>query len=615
MKDKISNYSLTGDAKDAWGHFRQGPKHMNERFKNYPLWYKFASGVAITTLAVTACRPKSSATPVAAGDLFCEGGSLVSQPAMTPEYIERPEIFAEYFIAPSPIGEITKIRVAEAPADIKDDILANAESQGIKDGQIIYYELENENGVCAPFAIVRGPVGSDGKAAHFLAFGVDRAGVLTAPFADSQSFEFLPLDQVEESDPKSPNRFVNIGPISLASPGSIYPVFIKDKQTDQWIFISPFPVVDDNDQIIEPKPTPVQGDVFNIGFKSAPVENHPADWININGRWISPEVVAIQDIVAQTNDYTLVPDPNDKSVWCIEFSDPSTKEVGCVDGVRVYPDGRIGIISGGHPAFEIPAAEAARSFVVGNDGKLRVQNADKKYRFDDEKFVSESSLPENLGEDERYAQEILKQNYPWKYSPDKTQLLVDWDKTGNFEVAFEKVGENWELEKFYAHAPEGWDEVTVEDIIGKGPNGNAFLYRSQYKDWYLRAKTTGRVRIEQRRNLITGEDLPGYMIIVEAVSRQEPGTPKFTFEYVAHADDGDGIDMMQGLGGRMKTVFDYAALYTPGNKIGVSFLIAKDNTSWKAYPWLEPTITTNLLFVDNPYLTKYLLIPHGFSSW
>jgi len=224
------------------------------------------------------------------------------------------------------------------------------------------------------------------------------------------------------------------------------------------------------------------------------------------------------------------------------------------------------------------------------------------------------SLPKNLGGDERYAAEIEKLG-PDRVQVIENQVLVDWEGTGNFELSFEKVGENWEIVKFWASTPEGWDKVTVEDIIGKGPNGNAFLYRSQYKDWDVRAKTTGRVRIEKRRDLVTGEKLQGYMVIVEAVSRQEPGTSKFTFEYVAHADNGDGLDMMQGMGGQMKSVFDYAIIYTPDRHVTVTLPAKKITSAWEAYPWLESTIPNNLLFVDNPYADNYLLIPYGFGSW
>lgn len=222
------------------------------------------------------------------------------------------------------------------------------------------------------------------------------------------------------------------------------------------------------------------------------------------------------------------------------------------------------------------------------------------------------TLPD-LG-DPRYGQEIEKLGKE-RYQVTETQILVDWDGTGNFELAFEKVGGSWELEKFYAPVPEGWDQVPVEDIKGKGPNGDCFLYRSQYKDWNVRAKTTGRVRIETRKDFVTGEELPGYMVIVEAVSRKEPGTPKFTFEYVAHADDGDGEDMLQGMGKQMKSVFDYASLYNPGHHINISLDAEKKATDWKAYPWIEPTISTNLAFVGNPYAKRYFLIPIGFGSW
>ncbi|MEK7550381.1 MAG: twin-arginine translocation signal domain-containing protein [Patescibacteria group bacterium] len=226
------------------------------------------------------------------------------------------------------------------------------------------------------------------------------------------------------------------------------------------------------------------------------------------------------------------------------------------------------------------------------------------------------SLPELLGGDERYAQEILKQNYPWKYSPDKTQLLVDWDKSGNFEVAFEKVGDKWEIgDNKFVFTPDSAKNITGNETLPYSYSGKRIKKHfglTAESDGFVDLIFTGKITKVPRYDLETGEILSGTLFIAEAFTQDANGTPVKLDVVVGLVINGeqpykraDGIPDNESV---IDSVFDYVKRFPSGSRQTTNFSVSDTGGNSDLYKYAKPFFDENRLFTRNG-TPPTLLIP------
>ncbi|KKP92759.1 MAG: hypothetical protein UR98_C0018G0013 [Parcubacteria group bacterium GW2011_GWA1_36_12] len=137
----------------------------------------------------------------------------------------------------------------------------------------------------------------------------------------------------------------------------------------------------------------------------------------------------------------------------------------------------------------------------------------------------------------------------------------------------------------------------------------------------IETRLTGRVYIQRRVDLLTGEKLPGLMVVYEAVSNRGKGTPNFYLDFVGHSDlYGNGQDRQYG-DYPFLSVFEYAKNLLPnrdvypGQTAEIGFRIKEDKSreSIDLYQWVKPAIPSYLAFFNNSYLNRVLIVTVGIT--
>ena len=537
MKDKILGYSLAGDIKEALSHFRQGPKHMNERFKKYPLWYKGVTGVTAVTLAVLAACDRNSYVPL--------------PPNLPGETPTQP--------APGDLGEIIEnptVAVEQATQRITGSLVKPSE-----------FSLES---VVNQYPELKG-----------------RRVSVFAVKINQNTFEYATTSDV---DPEK-----------------------------SWAVISGDIVVQGQEII---------ADQMTLQNEKLFIKDNAGIWkelikIRIKGQGDLPDVFAWYLYDAKPNPDGTFDLSLTKSVlaypalseeeWIKQTSGPTKDRPVMImwapwQPMYIYPRWETDYVVIPINSFENIPGGAKDTLVVSQRTQITAT-------------PESTSTPEiiaipDLG-DPRYGQEIEKLG-PDRVQVTENQVLVDWEGTGKFEPAFSK-NENgeWILEDFMLPRPEGWESLSTDEIKGTGTNGDVFYFRPEKGDVYIRALYTGAIRITRRIDFSTGQILPGYMVLAEGISRRLPGTPDFYFWSVAHADDGDGIDMMRPSHKPIKSIFDYKSEFDLEGHFDVSFPTKRGiiPTTWDASSWVEAAFDINILFLDNPYLQVHTILPSGFGTW
>jgi len=540
MKDKILGYSLAGDIKEALSHFRQGPKHMNERFKKYPLWYKGVTGVTAVTLAVLAACDRNSYVPL--------------PPNLPGETPTQP--------APGDLGEIIEnptVAVEQATQRITGSLVKPSE-----------FSLES---VVNQYPELKG-----------------RRVSVFAVKINQNTFEYATTSDV---DPEK-----------------------------SWAVISGDIVVQGQEII---------ADQMTLQNEKLFIKDNAGIWkelikIRIKGQGDLPDVFAWYLYDAKPNPDGTFDLSLTKSVlaypalseeeWIKQTSGPTKDRPVMImwapwQPMYIYPRWETDYVVIPINSFENIPGGAKDTLVVSQRTQITAT-------------PESTSTPEiiaipDLG-DPRYGQEIEKLG-PDRVQVTENQVLVDWEGTGNFEVAFEKVGEKWELEKFWTPSPEGWDQIINSEFKCRGVNGDCIRENAIPGTVRIETRLTGRVYIQRRVDLLTGEKLPGLMVVYEAVSNRGKGTPNFYLDFVGHSDlYGNGQDRQYG-DYPFLSVFEYAKNLLPnrdvypGQTAEIGFRIKEDKSreSIDLYQWVKPAIPSYLAFFNNSYLNRVLIVTVGIT--
>jgi hypothetical protein len=152
-------------------------------------------------------------------------------------------------------------------------------------------------------------------------------------------------------------------------------------------------------------------------------------------------------------------------------------------------------------------------------------------------------LPENLGGDPLYAQTIEKMGTD-RYMVKDNQILVDWEGNGNFEEAFVKNGENWEVRKFVLKREKvDISSMTCHKIYDRTSTTDTSCIQEDSKlptSFYIKFRP-GDLVWEARRDE-NGNILPGSIIYTYAHTRREPETPEEVIKIALQVDYGDGMN-------------------------------------------------------------------------
>lgn len=218
------------------------------------------------------------------------------------------------------------------------------------------------------------------------------------------------------------------------------------------------------------------------------------------------------------------------------------------------------------------------------------------------------SLPENIGGDPRYAVEIQK--YEWAYNEDKTQVLVKWNKDGNFEVAAKLVNGEWRVDKNckFIDIPEGYEKITGRETLpfsfwsrGAEKNEHFGIVRGYPDEAFIDFISTGKITQSPRYDFETGEQLPGQIFYIEAYTQKKDGTP-IKFNIAVAVDMGNGKDKLAIGNGDpnhmgVYDIFYYAEGFGPGKKLAVRFVIGGSHKG-PYYEYIESLYNDHKNFVE-----------------
>lgn len=239
--------------------------------------------------------------------------------------------------------------------------------------------------------------------------------------------------------------------------------------------------------------------------------------------------------------------------------------------------------------------------------------------------IQKALLPENLGGDTRYSDEIQK--HQWEYGVDEKTgnkvIKVNWtdtvDKKGkpNYEVAYEKVGDNWEIRKFVL---KRWEvdisKMTCVDIQDRSKAGSCVQETLENPVLFYVKFKAGDLVMEQRKDPFTGEVLPGSVIYTYAHTRRVPGGPEEVVKIAVQIDIGDGIDILHS---PTKTkpvvsIFDVSRKLSSDDAITYIFTKSKYNEyDHDYYKWLNVLISFQKQLYDGVFDPSTIFYPVGFT--
>lgn len=220
----------------------------------------------------------------------------------------------------------------------------------------------------------------------------------------------------------------------------------------------------------------------------------------------------------------------------------------------------------------------------------------------------EPALPENLGGDPRYAAEIQK--YDWSYNEGKTQILVDWESNGNFELAARLVNSEWRVDQNckFVYIPNGAEKITGTETLpfsresqGEGKNRHLGIIRGYPNSAFVDFISTGKITQSPRYDIETGAQLPGQIFYIEAFTQKNDGTP-MQFNIVVAVNMGDSENIL-ALGdgdpdnNGIYDIFYYANKFGPGKKMTVRFVV-EGPTKGSYFDFIRPSFDDSKRFIE-----------------
>ena len=210
--------------------------------------------------------------------------------------------------------------------------------------------------------------------------------------------------------------------------------------------------------------------------------------------------------------------------------------------------------------------------------------------------------------DARYNQEIIKQGYPWKLEGD--QLFVDWKKDGDYELAFEKVGDKWEIRKFVLKSGEiDINNLTCVNITDRAKEGSCIQKSPDTTSILYIKGLLGDLVLENVSNPVLGVDKPVPTIYVVFHTRREPGTPEIEFKVAVQADI-DGMNVINDSLTPSISIFEWRNELLAGDPFTFLFKISTKNIGPGYFERLNAFIDTYLSILGG-YNPLEIMFPSG----